>query len=482
LNKRLIFSVIGALLLVEAAAMLPSLAVALYFGDGDAMAFVKTILLLAAIGLPLRILAKPKEKDLGPREGFIVVAAFWVLLSIFGALPAIFSGMIPSFVDAFFETVSGFTTTGATIMDRMEGQMRGVMFWRSFTHWIGGMGVLVLTLALLPQMTGRTAHLMKAESPGPTLSKLVPKLGDSAKILYLIYGVLTVVETVVLMLAGMNLYDALIHAFGTAGTGGFSNYTASVGHFDSPLIEGVITFFMLLFGVNFALFYRVLIGDWRGALKNEELRWYGCIVGVFMLSITLIILPQYGNFFTALRYSSFQTATIISTTGYATQNFDLWPQAAKMLMVILMFIGSCAGSTAGGLKVIRVGLLVKTAKREIRRTFQPRKMQVVRFEGKGVEESMLAGTGVFFFAYILLLLAGMLVVSFDNLYGLTENFTAALACLSNVGPGLGAVGPAGNFAAFSPLSKYVLSFLMLAGRLEIFPMLILFHPAIWKRK
>jgi len=482
LNKRLIFNAIGALLLVEAAAMLPSLAVSLYFNDGDAMAFVKTIGLLVAFGLPMRFLSKPRRRDLGPREGFIVVAAIWVLMSAFGALPFMFSGTIPRFENAFFEAVSGFTTTGASILSRMEGQPRGVMFWRSFTHWVGGMGVLVLTLALLPQMTGRTSHLMRAESPGPTLSKLVPKLGDSAKILYLIYGVLTAVETIVLMLAGMNLYDALIHAFGTAGTGGFSNYSASVGHFDSVLIEGIITFFMLLFGVNFALFYRVLIGDWRGALKSEELRWYGCIVGIFMLSITLIILPQYGDFFTALRYSSFQTATIISTTGYATQNFDLWPQAAKMLMVILMFIGSCAGSTAGGLKVVRVGMLAKTAKREIRRTFQPRKMQVVRFEGKGVEESMLAGTGVFFFAYILLLLTGMLVVSFDNLYGLTENFTAALACLSNVGPGLGAVGPAGNFAAFSPLSKYVLSFLMLAGRLEIFPMLILFHPAIWKRK
>ncbi|MBQ8535813.1 MAG: TrkH family potassium uptake protein [Clostridia bacterium] len=482
MNKRLILYVIGSLLLVEAAAMLPSLGVALYFGDGDALAFVQTMLLLVAIGLPLRLLSKPRKKDLGPREGFIVVAAIWVLLSLFGCLPFMLSGMIPHFADAFFETVSGFTITGATIMSRMEMQPRGVMFWRSFTHWIGGMGVLVLTLALLPQMTGRTAHLMKAESPGPTLSKLVPKMGDSAKILYIIYGVITAVQAVVLMLAGMNLYDALIHAFGTVGTGGFSNYTASISHFESPLIEWIITFFMLLCGVNFALFYRAAIGDWRGALKNEEMRWFLGIVGAFILGITLMILPQYGDLFTALRHSAFQVASVVSTTGYMTQDFNLWFQAAKMLLVLLMFMGGCAGSTAGGLKVIRVSLLLKMVKREVRRTFQPRKMQVVRFEGKGVDEQMLSGITMFFCTYILMLLAGTFVVSLENTYGFTENFTAALTCISNVGPGLGAVGPASNFAGYGPLSKFVLSFLMLAGRLEIFPMLILFHPAIWKRK
>ena len=481
MNKRLLLHLLGALLLVEAATMLPSLAVALYFGDGDAPAFLKTMGLLVAFGLPLRLGARPAQRDLGPREGFAAVALVWVLFSGFGALPFMFSGLLPHFEDAFFEAVSGFTTTGASVLDHMEMQPRGVMFWRSFTHWIGGMGVLVLTLALLPQMTGRSSHLMRAESPGPTLSKLVPKAGDSAKILYIIYAALTAVETLILMAAGLNPYDALIHAFGTAGTGGFSNYTASVGHFDSALVDGIITVFMLLFGINFAVFYRMLTGAWREALRGEELRWYLGIAAAFTLGVTLIIRPLYGDFLTALRYGAFQTASIMSTTGYATQNFDLWPQAAKMLLVMLMFIGSCAGSTAGGLKVIRVSLLLKLARREVRRTFQPRKMQVVRFEGRGVDEHMLSAIGVFFFAYLALVGVGAFLISLENRFDFTANLTAAITCVSNVGPGLGAVGPAGSFAGYGVVGKSVLSLLMLAGRLELFPMLVLFHPAVWKR-
>lgn len=481
MNKRLVLRLLGAILLIEALAMAPSLAISLLYGDGDALALLSSMALLAALGFPAWRFAHPREQNLRAREGFLVVALSWVLLSAFGALPFVISGLIPNYIDAFFEAVSGFTTTGATLMGNFDGLPRGVMFWRSFTHWIGGMGVLVLTLALLPQMTGRSSHLVRAESPGPSLSKIVPKMGDTAKILYLIYGVLTVIELAALIIAGMSPYDAAIHAMGTAGTGGFSNYGSSVGAFDSAVIDAIITFFMVLFGINFALFYRVLVGGWRDALRSEELHWYLALFAGSTLFVSLMILPQYGTFLNALRYGSFQVATIMSTTGYATADFNLWPQAVKALIVVLMFIGSCAGSTAGGIKVVRVGILCKLGCREVRRTFQPRKVQVVRFEGKGVEENRLTQVSAFFFVYMLLVLAGMFLVSLEGLYDLETNFTAVLTCISNVGPGLGHVGPVENFSGYGPFAKVVLSLLMLAGRLELFPILVLFHPSAWRK-
>jgi len=481
MNKRLVLRLLGAILLIEALAMAPSLAISFLYGDGDALALLSSMALLAALGFPAWRFAHPREQNLRAREGFLVVALSWVLLSAFGALPFVISGLIPNYIDAFFEAVSGFTTTGATLMGNFDGLPRGVMFWRSFTHWIGGMGVLVLTLALLPQMTGRSSHLVRAESPGPSLSKIVPKMGDTAKILYLIYGMLTVIELAALIIAGMSPYDAAIHAMGTAGTGGFSNYGSSVGAFDSAVIDAIITFFMVLFGINFALFYRVLVGGWRDALRSEELRWYLALFAGSTLFVSLMILPQYGTFLNALRYGSFQVATIMSTTGYATADFNLWPQAVKALIVVLMFIGSCAGSTAGGIKVVRVGILCKLGCREVRRTFQPRKVQVVRFEGKGVEENRLTQVSAFFFVYVLLVLAGMFLVSLEGLYDLETNFTAVLTCISNVGPGLGHVGPVENFSGYGPFAKVVLSLLMLAGRLELFPILVLFHPSAWRK-
>ena len=481
MNKRLVLRLLGAILLIEALAMAPSLAISFLYGDGDALALLSSMALLAALGFPAWRFAHPREQNLRAREGFLVVALSWVLLSAFGALPFVISGLITNYIDAFFEAVSGFTTTGATLMGNFDGLPRGVMFWRSFTHWIGGMGVLVLTLALLPQMTGRSSHLVRAESPGPSLSKIVPKMGDTAKILYLIYGVLTVIELAALIIAGMSPYDAAIHAMGTAGTGGFSNYGSSVGAFDSAVIDAIITFFMVLFGINFALFYRVLVGGWRDALRSEELRWYLALFAGSTLFVSLMILPQYGTFLNALRYGSFQVATIMSTTGYATADFNLWPQAVKALIVVLMFIGSCAGSTAGGIKVVRVGILCKLGCREVRRTFQPRKVQVVRFEGKGVEENRLTQVSAFFFVYVLLVLAGMFLVSLEGLYDLETNFTAVLTCISNVGPGLGHVGPVENFSGYGPFAKVVLSLLMLAGRLELFPILVLFHPSAWRK-
>ena len=482
MNRRLVINLLGAILLIEAAAMLPAFLIALGYGDGDAPALAKSMALLLAAGLPMRLLARPEKHDLRAREGFLCVALAWVLLSAFGALPFVFSGVIPNYINACFEAVSGFTTTGATKLTSFEGLPRGVMFWRSFTHWIGGMGVLVLTLALLPQMSGRTSHLVRAESPGPTLSKIVPKMGDTAKILYIMYFVLTMAEFALLMLCGMDAYDAAIHAMGTAGTGGFSNYGASVGAFDSAAVDGVITVFMLLFGINFALFYRLLTGGWRDVVRCEELRWYLCIFVVSTVFITCQLLPNYGgSALTSLRYASFQVASIMSTTGFATADFNLWPVATRMLILLLMFIGSCAGSTAGGMKVCRIGMLVKQGLRDVRHVFQPRKITVVRFEGKGVDEMILKQIAVFAFVYVAMVLLGGFLVSLEGLYDVETNLTAALTCVSNVGPGLGSVGPVENFAGYGPFATIILSLLMLAGRLELFPILALFHPAMWKK-
>ena len=483
MNKKLIIHLLGAILLIEALAMAPSAAISLIYGDGDWPALLIPMAILLVLGAPPWLLVKPgSDANLRAREGFVTVAFAWILLSLFGALPFVFSGVLPNYADAVFEAVSGFTTTGATVITDLDGLPRGIMFWRSFTHWIGGMGVLVLTLALLPKMTGRTSHLMRAESPGPSFSKILPKLGDSAKILYLIYGVLTVLQWLLLMWpGGMNAYDAAIHALGTAGTGGFSNYGLSVGAFNSAAVDIIVTVFMIIFGMNFALFFRLIIGDWKSVWKSEELRWFLAIYTASTLFITLMIRPEYGGFFHALRYGSFQVASIMSTSGYATANFDLWPQAARLLLVLLMFVGSCAGSTAGGMKVVRIALLCKMGRREIRRTFQPRKVQVLRFEGKGVDESMLMQVATFAFVYLLVIFAGAFIISIENTYDFTTNLTASITAVSNVGPGLGAVGPMGSFAGYSSFSKVILSILMLCGRLELFPILALFHPALWQK-
>ena len=480
MNKRLVIKVLGAIMLIEALAMIPALVIGIaHHEHNDATALLFSALVLDALGLPMWLLAKPQDNNMRAKEGFVIVALSWLLLSAFGALPFVLSGMIPNYIDALFESVSGFTTTGATVVTRFEHLPHGVMFWRAFTHWIGGMGVLVFMLALLPQMTGRTAHLVRAESPGPSMSKIVPKMGDMAKILYLIYAALTIIEFILLMFAGMNVYDAAIHALSTAGTGGFSTYGASIGAFNNLVIEVVITVFMVMYGVNFAIYYHILIGDWRSALKSEELRWYLGIYFFAVAAITLFISPMYGSVVQGLRYSSFEVASIVSTTGFGIVDFNTWPQAAKALILVIMFLGSCAGSTAGGIKTIRVALLFKIALREVRRTFQPRKVQVVRFEGKGVEEAQLSQITVFFFVYIAMVLIGMFLISLENRYDIQANFSAALTCVSNVGPAFGAV--ASDFAGYGPFAKIVLSILMLAGRLEMFPILVLFHPAIWRK-
>mgnify|MGYP004546710415 FL=1 len=480
MNFKLVFRVLGQLLLCEAALLLPSLGVSILYREGDALAFFLTIVLTALCGGLLAALLRPKNKDMSAKDGMAVAGLGWLVLSLFGCLPFLFSGAIPFFPDAFFETVSGFTTTGSTILSKIEGLPHGVLFWRCFTHWIGGMGVLVLTVAVLPRLSGRTAFIARAESPGPTFSKLMPRMSDSAKALYLLYILLTAAQTVCLRLAGMDFFDALTHSFSTAGTGGFSNYAASVAAFQSPAIEWIIAVFMMLYGVNFACYFHLVRREWGVAVRSEELRTYLSITVLSTLAIAVSLLPQHPDFMEALRLSYFQTTSIMSTTGYCTADFNLWPHFARALLVLLMCVGGCAGSTAGGFKMSRLVLLAKTAYRELRHSVQPRKVSVIRFEGKVVQEPVVFQILVFLFLYVALVLLGALALSLEGI-DFTSAFTASLTCVSNVGPGLNAVGPVENFAFFSAPAKFFLSFLMLAGRLEILPILLLLCPSFWRK-
>ena len=480
MNIKLTLKTIGQVLLVESALMLIPLAVALLCGGGDAMAILISLVITAAAGELLSLL-KPRSDNLRAREGFAVVALGWILVSFFGCLPFRLHGCIPKLVDAYFETVSGFTTTGATLLTDVEVLPKGLLFWRSFSHWVGGMGVLVLSLALLPKMGARSIHLMRAESPGPAVDKLVPRVGNNAKILYYLYISLTAVMLVCLLLTGMNLYDALIHTFGAAGTGGFSNYNASVGAFDSPAAEIITGVFMALFGVNFSIYYYILRRNWGAVKHNSELWTYLAIMLVSSVVIAVNILPMYGhNFFTSLRYSFFQVSSIMTTTGYATADFDLWPQLSRTLLTALMLVGASAGSTGGGLKVVRMQLLVKSGIREIRHTVHPKSVNTIKIDGRTVSDSVLNGVQSFFFMYILVLIVSVLLISFDG-YDLETNLTAVLSALSNIGPGFNLVGPTRNFSIFSDFSTFVLSMDMLIGRLEIFPMLMLAAPSAWRQ-
>ena len=480
MNIKLTLKTIGQVLLVESALMLIPLAVALLCGGGDAMAILISLVITAAAGELLSLL-KPRSDNLRAREGFAVVALGWILVSFFGCLPFRLHGCIPKLVDAYFETVSGFTTTGATILTDVEVLPKGLLFWRSFSHWVGGMGVLVLSLALLPKMGARSIHLMRAESPGPAVDKLVPRVGNNAKILYYLYISLTAAMLVCLLLTGMNLYDALIHTFGAAGTGGFSNYNASVGAFHSPAAEIIIGVFMALFGVNFSIYYYILRRNWGAVKHNSELWTYLAMMLVSSVVIAVNILPMYGhNFFTSLRYSFFQVSSIMTTTGYATADFDLWPQLSRTLLTALMLVGASAGSTGGGLKVVRMQLLVKSGIREIRHTVHPKSVNTIKMDGRTVSDSVLNGVQSFFFMYILVLIVSVLLISFDG-YDLETNLTAVLSALSNIGPGFNLVGPTRNFSIFSDFSTFVLSMDMLIGRLEIFPMLMLAAPSAWRQ-
>lgn len=479
MNHRIVWRTVGIVLLAAAALLLLPLITALYYHESP-MPFLIAMAAAVVPGLPLALL-KPKRNLYTAREGFVIVGAGWIILSLIAALPFTLSGDIPNYLDAVFETVSGLTTTGSTILNDVEALSRGVQFWRLFCHWIGGMGILVFIMAVLPMAGNRSMHIMRAEVPGPTVGKLVPRARQTARILYLLYLILTLVETALLKIGGMSFFDALLHSFATAGTGGFSTRALSVGYFNSAYIDAVIGTFMLLFGVNFSLYYLLLIGSWKQAVKNEELRWYAGVVVFATVTIAISIMKQYGGFGHALRYSYFQVASILTTTGFSTADFTQWPAYAQSMLVLLMFIGGCAGSTAGGLKVSRVMLLCKDTLTELRRMLRPRSVEHVRMDGKAVETGTLRAVQGYFFVYLLLLLAGTLIVSLDGM-DFTTNFTASLACISNVGPGLALVGPMGSFSVFSPLSKIVLIFEMLLGRLEIYPILLLFFPATWKAK
>ena len=478
MNIRMVGNTLGKVLLAEAALLLLPMTAALVYRE-SARPFVWTILLLLPVGLGLSAI-RPRSFELFAREGFVCVGLSWILMSLFGSLPFVFSGDIPLFVDAFFETVSGFTTTGASILENPELLSRGCLFWRLFTHWIGGMGVLVFIAAVLPVSGDFYIHIMRAEVPGPTVSKLVPRVRKTARILYMIYLGLTFLECGFLLLGGMNFYEALLHSFATAGTGGFSTRAASIGAYQSVYLEMVIAVFMLLFGCNFNLFYLVLVGQIRSALRSEELHVYLGIIGVSVLLITANIMNSCGSFLSGLRYAFFQVMTILSTTGFSTCDFDRWPEMSRWILVLLMFIGGCAGSTGGGMKVSRIIILMKSCFAELKRMILPSRVKRIWFESRVVGDQTVQNVHIFFFLYLLICGVGTLLLSMDG-KDLTTNLTASVACISNVGPGLSVVGPCGNYLFYSPLSKLILCFEMLLGRLEIFPILFLFSPSVWRR-
>lgn len=480
MNFRLVFRVIGVVLRFEAGLLaLPALISALYQEWDMCLVFLGVIAATLLVS-SLLFLKKPSSNHFQVREGFFAVAMTWIVLACVGAFPFYFSGYFSGYIDCIFESMSGFTTTGSTILTEVESLPRGLLFWRSFTHWVGGMGILVFVLGIMPNMDASSVQLMKAESPGPTPGKLVPKLKDTARILYTIYLVMTVVQVLLLCAVGMPLYDSLIHAMGTAGTGGFSSRNLSVGAYGNVPAEMIIAVFMLLFGVNFNLYYMALRKQWSGIRGNEELRWYLIIVGASILLITLNILPMCSSGWEAFRYSSFQVSSIITTTGYGTADFNLWPAFSRSILVVLMIVGACAGSTGGGVKVSRMIILFKSIKSETGRVLHPNLVKRVKMEGRVVPDEIVRTTLVFFFVYMVIVVASILLVSLDG-YDLVTSVTSVFATISNIGPGLELVGPLGNFSMFSGFSKLVLTFCMLAGRLEIFPVLIVLSPRVWHR-
>ena len=477
MNHRMIIRTLGLIVLCVAALMLLPLIAGLCYGE-SVMHFIITIAIGAVLGTGA-LCIRPKSSRLTAREGFLIVALGWIVLSMLGALPFFLSGEIPNYIDALFETVSGFTTTGASILSAPQDMSQGCLFWRSFTHWIGGMGVLLFIMAVLPMSGEHQMHIMRAELPGVSVDKLVPRVRQTAKILYIIYVCMTLVQTVLLLFGGMNLFDALTHAFATAGTGGFSTRNASIAGFDSLYIEIVCGVFMLLFAVNFNIYFFVLVGNFKAILKNEELRWYLAIVAAAIISISAGIADMYGGFFRGMRHAFFYVASIISTTGFGTVDYTTWPAYTQFIIVMLMFCGACAGSTGGGIKVSRIVILLKSLRKEIHEMAAPRHVRSIRLDGKRLEGSTLRAVHSFFISYMFILIGVSFIVSMDG-YSFATSFSATLSCLSNIGPGLELVGPCGNFAIFSYPTKLLLTAAMLIGRLEIFPMLVLLSPSAWR--
>ena len=477
MNGAMIVYILGQVLRIEGALLLPSFFVGLIYGEKQGWAYLLMGVVCLVIGT-LITLRKPRNTTIYLKEGCVSTALCWIVLSAFGAMPFVLTGEIPSFTDAMFETVSGFTTTGSSILTDVEAMSHPSLFWRSFTHWIGGMGVLVFLLAVLPMAGGSQFNLMKAESPGPSVGKLVPKVGATARLLYIIYFGLTVLEIVLLLLGGMPVFDSIAHSFGTAGTGGFGIKGDSIASY-SPYLQWVITIFMILFGVNFNAYYFILFGKLKKAFGMEEVRWYLIIVLAATAIIFVTLLGTYAPF-EALTHSAFQVATIITTTGFATADFDQWSSLAKTVLVLLMFVGACAGSTGGGIKVSRIIVFFKSAFREIGSYIHPRSVNRIKVEGRPVEHEAVRSINVYLTTYMVIFCLSILLISIEG-KDVVTSFTSVAATINNIGPGLAVVGPTGNFSSFSIFGKWVLIFDMLAGRLELFPMLILFHPAIWKQ-
>ena len=478
MNKAVISYILGWIVLCETALMVLPLGVSLIYGEENSiMAFAVTILLSAALGAIL-VLRRPKNRMLRVREGFVATALSWIVISIIGAVPFVLSGSIKDPVSALFEAVSGFTTTGASVISDVEVLDKGVLFWRSFTHWIGGMGVLVFILMLKPLTGASTLNLMKAESPGPQVEKLVPKLQSTAQILYGLYIALTIMQMIILYFAGMPLFDAVTITFGTAGTGGFGIKNDSIGGY-SPLIQYIVAVFMILYGVNFASYFLIIKGKLKRSL-TEEVRWYFAIIAISVIIIVVNIYGIYGNIEESFRHGLFQVGAIITTTGYTTNDFNLWPETSKTIMVLLMFIGACAGSTGGGIKVSRFVILLKTIKKEVHHYIHPNRVEKISIDTKGVPHEVVRATNVFMITYLIIFAASVFLISFDDMDMIT-NFTAVAATINNIGPGLELVGPTQNFAGFSSFPKLILIFDMLAGRLELFPILLLLYRRTWQK-
>lgn len=479
MNRRMILYMPLQILKFEALLLLLPLLVTLIYREDCAFSFLITSAVTLAVTVPLTIILKPKNGVIYAREGFVIVALSWLFMSLLGAVPFVLSGAIESYVDAFFETVSGFTTTGASILDNVEALPLGLLFWRSFTHWLGGMGVLVFVMALI-NTSDRPIHLMRAEMPGPIVGKLVPKAKNNAKILYIIYFALTVIQIVFLVAGKMPFIEAVIHAFGTAGTGGFGIRSTSIAEY-SPYIQWVITIFMFLFGINFNLYYLILVRRFKAAVSGSEFWVY---LGLFLVStgiITMNIRNLYGSMGETVRQAAFQVSSIITTTGYTTADFGQWPVLSQTVLLLLMLCGACAGSTAGGLKVSRVIILVKTIRRELGKTLHPRTVKTLRFEGKRLDEATISNTTSYLALYSVCITAFFLLLSFDK-FDITTNLSATFACFNNIGPGLGQVGPALSYSGYSDFSKLLLSAAMLLGRLEIFPLFLALAPGTWIKK
>ena len=483
MNVKMMGKFISQMIAIEAIFMIPALVISLCYSETAAVeGFLWALGIIFLVAGLLYFGCRKAGKLFGAQEGLVCVGLSWIVLSLLGCIPFVISGNIPQFIDAFFEMVSGFTTTGASVVPSVEALDKGILYWRSFSHWLGGMGVLVFLLAVAPsgKGTGFTMHLLRAESPGPDVGKLVPKMKQTARILYMIYVALTALDFIFLLCGGMNWLEALCTAFGTAGTGGFGVKNDSLASY-SPYIQNVTTIFMFLFGVNFSIYYLLLLKEFRGAFKDEELRLY---FGLAIASVVLIVLdirPLYATLEETIRHAAFQVSTIMTTTGYATTDFDLWPSFSKTILMILMVVGASAGSTGGGFKCIRVLLLFKILGRNIRQILNPQKVMVVRNNGKVVDEKVLSNTNAYLAAYVVIIIVSTLLVSLDG-FDFETNFSAVLACFNNIGPGMAAVGPTCNFAAYSVFSKIVLSLNMLAGRLEIFPILVLLSGSTWTRR